>query len=239
MESAVVLPIFMVSMLVLSAIVLYYACIEDANYIMATELRKAAIEATMTKTQPLVPAAVESRIEDNHPIVKSQRVKEYGFRKSRDGLDELIYLKLELTMKSNNPMGFLTTARYDASLMTRAYVGLERDADPMSEAEFRNEVVDGVYIFPQDGERYHNKNCSYVHAESKVVTLTDELRKKYSGCAVCKSKSAKTGSSVYIFPNYGENYHLKGCGVLRRRKIEVEKKVAVTRGYTPCSKCGG
>ncbi len=238
-EASIVLPIFMVAMIVLSAIVLFYASVEDANYVMATELRKGAIEAIGTKAQPLLPITIKERISENHPIVKSQRVKEYGFRKTRDGMDELIYIKLELYMKSNNPMGFLSEARYDASLMTRAYVGLKREADPMSEAEFRNELADEVYVFPQDGKRYHNKNCSYVHAESKVVVLTDELRKKYSVCSVCKSKTVKNGSSVYIFPNYGENYHIAGCGVLRRRNIEIEKKTAIKRGYTPCSKCGG
>ena len=175
-EAAIVLPIFMVAMIVLSAIVLFYASVEDANYIMVTELRKGAIEAIGTKTQPLLPITIKERISDNHPIVKSQRVKEYGFRKTQDEMDELIYIKLELYFKSNNPMGFLSEARYDASLMTRAYVGLQREEDPMSDAEFRNELADGVYVFPQDGKRYHNKTCSYVHAESKVVLLTDELR---------------------------------------------------------------
>ena len=238
-ESAIVVPIFLVGMIVLSAIVLFYSCIEDANYILATELRKGAIEAVIVDNQPLIPLESEQRIQKNHPIVQSQRVLDYGFRKTRNDIDELIYIKLELYMESRNPMGFLGNGRYDVALMTRAYVGLERNVNPMSEADFRNELENGVFVFPQDGERYHAKSCTFVQAESKIVTLNQSVKSKYSSCKVCKSNTAVDGSSVYIFPNYGANYHLTGCGVLKRRYIEIEKDTALERGYTPCTKCGG
>lgn len=238
-ESAIVVPVFLIGMVVLSAIVLFYSCIEDANYILATELRKGGIEAVLLEEQPLIPLEAERRIRNNHPIVQSHRILDYGFRKSRNGFDELIYIKIELYMESRNPMGFLGNGRYDVALMTRAYVGLERKTNPMSEADFRNELEDGVFVFPQDGERYHAKNCTFVQAESKVVSLNQSVKNKYSPCKVCKSNKAAEGSSVYIFPNYGASYHLTGCGVLRRRCIEIEKDTAVERGYTPCKKCGG
>ena len=123
--------------------------------------------------------------------------------------------------------------------MTRAYVGQVRNCKAMTEAEFRNELADGVFIFPQDGEKYHNKNCTFVRSETKAVALTESVKRKYTGCRICRSKEAASGTRVYVFPEYGSRYHLPGCRVLERRCIEIEKDVAKERKYTPCSKCGG
>ena len=154
-------------------------------------------------------------------------------------MNELIYLNLELDMKTRNPLGILSQSRYDSALMTRAYVGQVRNCKAMTEAEFRNELADGVFIFPQDGEKYHNKNCTFVRSETKAVALTESVKRKYTGCRVCRSKEAASGTRVYVFPEYGSRYHLSGCRVLERRCIEIEKDVAKERKYTPCSKCGG
>lgn len=238
-EAAITLPVLLIAMIVLSSIVLYYSCIEDAAFITATEFRKGSIEAAVSEGQPLIPLEVAERTRDNHPILDSHRILDYGFRKDRNGLNELIYLNLELNMKTRNPLGILSQSRYDSALMTRAYVGQVRNCKAMTEAEFRNELADGVFIFPQDGEKYHNKNCTFVRSETKAMALTESVKRKYTGCRVCRSKEAASGTRVYVFPEYGSRYHLSGCRVLERRCIEIEKDVAKERKYTPCSKCGG
>lgn len=233
------MPVFLTAMVVLFSIVLYYGAVEDAGYIAATELRKDAAEAVLTDVQPLIPISVEERIRKNNPLVKSVQIKEYMFRRKQSEMDELIALRQNLLLKTNNPLEIRSQSSYTLSLMTRAYVGKERPTNPMTEAEFRNELVDGVFIFPQDGERYHNRNCTFVRAENKLVPLNGEIRRQYHSCDVCHSQVVSDGTGVYIFPNYGTRYHQKGCGVLRRRCIEIEKDTAKERGYTPCSKCGG
>lgn len=238
-EAALGTPIFLMAMVVLFSVVLYYAAIEDSGYIAAMELRKGAAEAIATEVEPLIPVNVEEQIQSNNPLVNSVWPEDYFFRGKRAGMDELIALKLRLNLKTNNPLGIRSQSSYKLSLMTRAYVGKVRKENPMSEAEFRNEMVDGVFIFPQDGERYHNKNCTFVRSENKMVPLDGEIRRKYRSCDVCHSQVVSDGTVVYVFPNYGTRYHQKGCGVLRRRCIEIEKETAKERGYTPCSKCGG
>ena len=180
-EAAITLPVLLIAMIVLSSIVLYYSCIEDAAFITATEFRKGSIEAVVSEGQPLIPLEVAERTRDNHPILDSHRILEYGFRKNRNGLNELIYLNLELDMKTRNPLGILSQSRYDSALMTRAYVGQVRNCKAMTEAEFRNELADGVFIFPQDGEKYHNKNCTFVRSETKAVALTESVKRKSTG----------------------------------------------------------
>ena len=157
-EAASPLPVRLIAMRELSSIVLYYSCIEDTAFITATEFRKGSIEAAVSEGQPLIPLEVAERTRDNHPILDSHRILDYGFRKNRNGLNELIYLNLEMDMKTRNPLGILSQSRHDSALMTRAYVGQVRNCKAMTEAEFRNELADGVFIFPQDGEKYHNKN---------------------------------------------------------------------------------
>lgn len=238
-EAALGMPVFLIAMVVLFSVVLYYAAIEDSGYIAAMELRKGAAEAIVTEVEPLIPVNVEEQIKSNNPSVKSVWLEDYLFRGKRNGMDELIALRLRLNLKTNNSLGIKSQSSYNLALMTRAYVGTVQKSKPMTEAEFRNEVVNGVFIFPQDGERYHNKNCTFVRSENKLVPLNAEIRSKYRSCDVCHSQVVSDGTGVYIFPSYGTRYHQKGCGVLRRRCIEIEKGTAKERGYTPCSKCGG
>lgn len=54
---------------------------------------------------------------------------------------------------------------------------------------------------------------------------------------------------VFIFPDYGERFHREGCYYLKNadknkkdnetRYIEVDREIAIKRGYTPCQICGG
>ncbi len=43
-------------------------------------------------------------------------------------------------------------------------------------------------------------------------------------------------STVYITKT-GKKYHVTSCGYLRQSKISIGKNDAISRGYTPCSKC--
>lgn len=238
-EAAIALPIFLMAMTVLGSIVLYYASIEDANFILATELRKSAIEAQTAKYNPVFPAAVQRRIRNGHSVVKQQLVTDYAYRAERDGNDELIALTIRMNMKTNNPLGLGSRAAYDAALITRAYTGKIRDDSPMDEDDFQDTDAEAVFIFPKEGERYHDESCTFVRTACTAAPLTRAIKKEYDGCPLCGSREAAIGSLVYYFPKYGDSYHLPGCSVLQRNCIEVERGTAKKRGYTPCAKCGG
>lgn len=237
-ESAISLPFLMLAMIVMTAILLMYACIEDSNFIMANELRLSAIEGRFTGSRPALPLTVGSKVKNAHSQVKSMGIRDYGFRVKREGIDELIVLTLEMKMKVDNPLNFKAEADYPLSLATRAYVGRERIIEPMDEDEFMGNS-DAVFIFPKSGKHYHDKYCTYVKAAYVPISLTSSVRHKYGTCPICKSRKAALGSLVYVFPAYGKNYHLPGCGVMKRQCIEVSRKTAKKRGYIPCLKCGG
>lgn len=236
-ESTISLPIFMIAVIVMCSILLMYSCIEDANFIAATEMRRTTAESIYVNTTPLLPIRVSNRIYE-HDQVKDIDIKDFRFRQSFLGNDEMIAIKLKVEMKTNNPLNLASKADYDVALVSRAYVGKIRDEGNMSAAEMMSQS-EAVYIFPQSGEKYHNKGCGVLHAAYQATVLNSSLKSKYSSCPLCHSKKAKIGDRVYYFPNDGEDYHLAGCPSLERNYIEIEKQVAIERGYTPCKKCGG
>lgn len=237
MEAAISLPIFLIAVIVVSSIILFFACIEDANFIVATELRRTAAESIAANTSVLLPGRVQNKM-FTHSQVDKVSVLDYEYRTERWGQDELIPIKMEMHMHTKNPLELASSASYDVACVTRAYVGKERDNDPMSPEELMS-AGDAVFIFPKSGKKYHSKGCTYLRAASKATVLDSGLKRKYSACPLCHSKNAAIGSLVYYFPSAGDAYHMPNCKALERNYIEIERVVAEERGYTPCAKCGG
>ncbi len=229
----------MVAVMTMMSIILLYACIEDANFILANEMRRASIEAVFSPSAAALPVRAERKILKARSQAEYIRVKDYGYLTERNGIDKLIALDMGMHMKVRNPIGLATDTNYDVALVSRAYVGRERKNEPMSEAEMKDGNAEPVFIFPQSGKKYHSRGCTYLRAAYVSATLNGDIRKRYTGCAVCHSRKAHNGALVYVFPNYGGAYHLPGCKAMDRHCIEIEKRIAIKRGYTPCEKCGG
>ena len=238
-EAAISLPVFIIAVMMMSSVILMYACIEDCNFIMANELRRGAAEAAVADTAVTVPYRVKKEITENHSQIKSARLTDAGIRTERWGTDELIAVSYMLTLGQPNPLGMKTQAHYELSLVTRAYVGRERDESNMSAEDFMDDDSVPVFIFPKRGEKYHSEGCGFLKAASRSGTLSQSVRRKYRSCPLCKSGKAANGTLIYYFPSAGEDYHLPGCPSLQRNFIETDKQTALERGYTPCSKCGG
>lgn len=238
-EAAITLPVFLIALIVMSSIILMYVCIEDCNFIAANELRRGAAEAVIADTSLAIPHRIRKEIEENHTQIKSSRLNEAGLRISRWGTDELLTINYTLILGTNNPLGIKAEAEYNLSLVTRAYVGKERDETNMPVDEFADEDSIPVYIFPKRGEKYHSEGCRFLEAASRSGTLTVSMKKQYKSCPTCHSGRADPGSLIYYFPAAGEDYHLPGCASLQRNYVEIDRDIAIERGYTACSKCGG
>lgn len=238
-EAAVSLPVFIIAVMVMSSVILMYACIEDCNFIMANELRRGAAECAVADTSVAIPYRVKKEISEGHSQIQSARLTDAGIRTERWGVDELIAVRYRLTLGTANPLGIKAKAHYDLSLVTRAYVGRERDERSMSPGEFMDDGSVPVFIFPKRGEKYHADGCGFLKAASRPATLNGSIRKRYRSCPLCRSGKAGNGTLIYYFPSAGEDYHLPGCPSLQRNFIETDRQTAIERGYTPCSKCGG
>ncbi len=237
-EAAITLPIMLIAVICMSSIILMYACIENSNFIIANEMRKGACEAIIADTSIGTPFRIKKEIEKEHSLVKSVHITDYGYRVTRWDIDELMAVSMLLKMKQTNPIGLMSEAEHEISLVTRAYVGRFRGYDAMGADEFGS-LGDAVYIFPKRGEKYHSAGCRHLTAASTSGVLTQDMKRKYKSCPLCKSGKAAGGSRVYYFPAAGEDYHLGGCPSLQRNYIEIERQVAMDRGYGACSTCGG
>lgn len=237
-EAAITLPIFLIAVVCMSSIILMYACIEDCNFIAANEMRRAGASAVLADTSISVPFRLKREMENGHSLVESAHITDYGYRVTRWDTDELIALSIMMKMKSKNPIGLLSEAEYEISMVTRAYVGRFRGYDAMSADEFGS-TGDAVFIFPKRGERYHSEGCRHLRAASTSGVLTSNIRRHYKSCPLCRSGKAGNGALIYYFPAAGEDYHLGGCPSLQRNYIEIERQVAIDRGYGPCGTCGG
>jgi len=238
-EAAVTLPVFLIAVIVMSSVILMYSCIEDCNFIAANELRRGAAEAAFADTSMVVPYRIRKEIEEKHSQVSSLVLRDAGFRTKRWGVDELLIVDYSLRLKTNNPLGINASADYDLSLVTRAYVGRTRNGPNMTAEQFAADGSEPVYVFPKRGEKYHSEGCEFLNAASTSTALNESIKKKYKSCPLCHSSKAKNGDLIYYFPAAGEDYHLPGCPSLQRNYIEIDKSVAIERGYTPCGKCGG
>ncbi len=238
-EAAISMPVFIIAVIVMSSVILMYACIEDCTFIAANELRRGAAEAVIADTSIAIPHRIRNNLEDKHTQVHSAKLEDAGFRCERWGIDELLLIDFRLVLKTGNPLGIKAEADYDLALATRAYVGRERDESSMTAEEFADEDAKAVYIFPKRGEKYHSKGCTFLRAASTSAALSASIKRKYKSCPLCRSSRADIGALVYYFPSDGEDYHLPGCPSLQRNYIEIDKSTAVKRGYSACSKCGG
>ena len=238
LESAIALPIFLIAVIVMSSIILMYACIEDCNFIAANELRRSAAESAVMNTSMTTPYRLKKEIESKHRQIESTSLEDSINMGSRWGVDDLIGVRYRLTLRQNNPLGINAKADYTLSLVTRAYVGRERNEGNMSADEFAGDG-EPVFIFPKRGQKYHSKGCGFLKAASRSGSLNSSIKSKYKSCPLCHSSKASEGSLIYYFPSAGDDYHMPGCVSLQRNFIEIDKSVAIERGYTPCSKCGG
>ena len=238
-EAAIVLPVFLIAVIVMNSVILMYACIERSSFTAACEMRRSSAEAALSDTSVLLPYRIKNEIRSQHSQVHNVRVTDFGYRVSRWGQDELIVLTVDMDLAANNPLGLRAEADYDLSMVTRAYVGKVRNNPAMTASELEGGNSEPVFIFPKRGERFHAAGCGFLTAASTSGILTSSVRSNYKPCPLCKSGKAEYGSRIYYFPAAGEDYHLGGCPALQRNYIEIDKKDALERGYTPCSKCGG
>lgn len=237
-ESVICMPMFIASIIAMASIILLYSCIEDSSFIMANEMRLSAIEGKFADDKYLASIETNRKIRKAHSQVEHLAITDFGYKVNRLGNDNMIMMSMNMRMGVKNPLNLAAKASYDLSLATRAYVGKEGEIEPLDEDGFLRDD-EPVYIFPKSGKKYHNKSCAYMRAAATPVSFSKNIKRKYGTCPVCMSKNAKYGSMVYVFPRYGENYHLPGCEVMNRHYITISRKTAKKRGYEACSKCGG
>lgn len=239
-EAAIVVPIFIMAVIMLISIIPIIATCENITFSAADEMHFEDAKSAFRKNPAAYPLSLKARESLENKRMKAFHVTGYNYLYGENGISDLIAVSFKATFSEKNPIGLFSSVRFSGHLVSRAFTGSYYNDQPESRSEFeKNKDSELVYIFPNWGYKYHNKNCSYVKANCHLVYLSQDVRNKYHPCPLCNAGKAELGTPVFCFENSGEAYHLGNCSSVDKYYVEIEKDDAVKKGYTPCSKCGG
>ncbi|MCR5134842.1 MAG: pilus assembly protein [Clostridiales bacterium] len=239
-EAAIVLPLFILGVMTIAFLIRIIGIEGAVMQITADETAKLALDSYAVRTGALFEPALESRIYEECGDVGRTDVRNLRYLTTRGGIDGIISCTVVTDVDLPLPFPLAKRPRITTGIVARAWIGKDCLTDPMP---FEEMETDGgsvtVWVFPQRGERYHTESCLFVANEPREVVLTQEVKRHYTPCTICDSENLPYGSLVYCYPAYGEVYHRGTCSQVDKYVVPMDLEDAESRGYTPCSKCGG
>lgn len=240
LEASIILPIFIIAILALGYYIKVFAIMEEVTYSIMDETSLLASEAYVKSNAPLFEKNLKNRIVNDSPDAENLKINKVRYLYYDGDLDDLISVSVEYDIDAGFPLGIGHTIKLNPRVKCRGFTGVEKSADAMSFEEMESEGVwDPVWIFPMSGEKYHKEDCTYVTANAREMVLTGNVKKKYSPCSLCNAENLSMGEFVYCFTENGAVYHRESCRLITRYTIEINRSEAISKGYIPCSKCGG
>lgn len=238
LEAVIVIPIFIVAVTALMSIVPITATCENMVFAAADEMRLESVKCAFRENPAALPVMAEHRIRKENTKLTAYRTSGYRYLYENNGIEDLISLSFEAEFSEKNPVVLFQSVIFGGSITGRAFTGKLHKKPPDEGTNFPEED-EIVCIFPEWGKRYHGKNCTYVKSACKMTYLSQDTKKGLKPCELCNASQAQIGSPVFYFPASGNAYHTGECRTVERYYVEIGKKDAVQKGYTPCTKCGG
>lgn len=236
-EAAIVLPFFIILFVMLIWFIPMIRTAEEATFIMSDEMALESLESNFIKDPFTAPILAEKRILSYKGGFDTFIISPAGYMYTEGKLDKLISLKYFGIFNGNNDLLNINSVKFKGKITCRAFVGDERKGGGGGKELFnKNEQYEEVYIFPENGECYHKKNCKYLKSAYESHFLSGKIKKHYKPCKICNSKNAVYGQMIFYFPD-GKSYHLPNCKAVDKYYIKIDKKDAEKRGYRPCSYC--
>lgn len=240
LEAVIILPPFIIAMLLFMFVIPVISDCEEAIYISSDLMRAEQMKAHFVKepaSYPVVNIAQTKEKCKSFGVVKCNR---YRYLYSKNKIDDRITYEGKGVFSHRNLLAAVSKIEFNYKVTGRAFTGKYQKGESLPEDAFlKKDKSEKVYIFPNWGKRYHNRNCPYLHPAAKMTVLTNGVKRKYKSCPLCGSKNARNGQMVFCFEKSGRVYHLGNCSTVDKYYIEIEKKEAIKKGYTPCEKCGG
>ena len=233
-EASVILPLFIASMVMVIGIIPVISTCENVVFSAADELRLESAKSGVGGSGAALPVLVTSRVQSENSGISTFSVNRYARDVKKNGIEDLIYLGFTAGFNSGVSLIAVNGIKFKGNLASRAFTGSTHTV---------SDAVDDsiVYVFPEDGVRFHKKGCRYLQAHFHMTILTQELMAKYHACPLCRAKSAHIGQTVICFERAGEAYHTSDCRQVDKEKYytETTRSSAERAGYSACSVCGG
>lgn len=235
-EAAIVVPVFIISILMLITIIPVMAGCENVFFSACDEIHREAVQTAFRKNPAALPLSLQHRIKGENSRLSSFQIRFFRYLYTDEGIEDLMQIDMRSVFSEKNPIGLFSSVTFDGCIRARAFTGKLHKRPPGSLVQEDDQIV---YIFPEWGTKYHGKRCTYVRASCQMVYLSQNVKKDYTPCKLCNASSARIGSPVFCFQESGRAYHIAGCKTVERYYIEIQRGKAKEQGYTPCSKCGG
>ncbi len=234
-EAAVFLPVFLIAVLTVGYLIRITAGTETAMHAAVDEARLAAANAYTAYADPGLSSRIERRMLEESPQMTEAKVSGMRYLLNDGEISFHMRYHFDTGMPLQMADGFDVADR----IKCRAWIGYTGNVPMGFDAMEEYAPSQTVYIFPSWGEKYHKEDCTYVRSQPKQTVLTGAIKRLYHSCPRCDSSELPVGSVVYCFPRYGEAYHRAGCDSVEKFTVAMQKDQAESRGYGPCSKCGG
>ncbi len=233
-EASVIFPLFIAAMVMVISIIPVISACENVVFSAADELRLDSAKAGLDGGATVMPALVTARVVSENHSISTFLVTGYRRGIKKEGIDDLI--KFSFTCGFGNRISLIPVngIKFNGNLTSRAFTGSYHRVG----SSFDDTIV---YVFPEQGRRYHHKGCRYLEAHCHLTVLSQELMERYHACPLCGAKSAHIGSTVIYFERSGEAYHTPSCRQVEKEKYytETTRSSAERAGYSACSVCGG
>ena len=240
LEAAVFLPIFIIAIAALGYCIKIFSTVENITFSALDETAHLAAQAYGVKAAPNFPAALEKRLRMENEQAEEISVSQFRYLYKAGERDGLISLNLKYRVNIRLPLHLYDGVNLENRIKCRGFIGKAASGNPMAFSEMEtNGNSKMVWIFPMWGKKYHQEACTYVKATAKQLVLTGQVKRTYQPCQLCEPDRLPLGSLIYCFVNTGKAYHRGSCKTIDKYAIEIEKEDALTKGYLPCSKCGG
>ena len=176
-EASMALPVFIMCFVSIALVISIIARCEEIVFVQSEKSCK------LDRTAPLILA---------DPRDESYDIRNFRYMFSKHGIDDLILIDTETTMKVRDPVGISGRIVFRMKVLSRARTGRTDKSGPIAEEDFMGrEGSREVIIFPKYGYRYHVKTCRYAVQEyageevKLVMQLRDAELKGYTPCLVC------------------------------------------------------
>ncbi len=235
-EAAIIMPIFILAVLMMISAVPALSTAENVFFSMSDELYLESAKVPFAAEASTMKLRMKKRIAEENLKLSAFEITACKYRYRKQNIDDLITVKYRFSYDGNDLQRIFRSAGFTGSITVRAFTGTIHKRAPEGKGKEDDKIV---YVFPQWGMRYHQKNCTYVTGSCQMVYLTEQIQKQYKSCKLCYARSAQIGSPVFCFVKYGEAYHVAGCSTVKKYYVTMGQHKAEGQGYSPCSKCGG
>ena len=141
---------------------------------MCDEMMLSEIESMYIDDPVSLPALTLIRLNSENPGLSYAVVTGYDYRHEEDGMSDLISIEVSGSYNMVGPFsGFFALKE---RVRGRAFTGLYKPT-PEGDNPDQDDDPEIVYVFPMHGEKYHNRECSFLNPACQQVFLTEKIKK--------------------------------------------------------------